>query len=173
MTYHYGVGDLQIDEIVGSSIYQIAGNPIVALLAQLNRFAGKKIKIGTESGDACKARIFVARPYRLVPTLTDEQATIANIMMHAILTCVGTNVRDFKQAKKVSDGVLNAVGWATQNAEYLTIQFAQLGDLLGLDAATVGITRRDPRVTPKFPTTAVLVVGLALGAMFVLKRRQS
>lgn len=168
MTYHYGMGALTIDEKVGVSKYTIKGDPVIALLAQLNRFAGEQVK----AGPTCDARVFVPRPFPLVRSLSFPAANQAWLLFLRILSCAEYEARNHKRVEKVAV-VDDVVSWVTSNMAEVTVTIAQLGDSLGLAPAPVGITERDERVTPKFPTTAVLLVGLALGAAYVYKRRKS
>jgi len=172
MTYHNTLGAISIDEDTGASPYQITGDPVVALIAQLNRFAGKSIQL---KGETCKqTRRYLSAKLPLVAALDDKAATTANLIMHDIVSCVfDVRMIDKKLQKRVSDGLVNSIPWAMSNLAEITVRIAQFGDAEGLDSATVGITKRDERVTPKFPTTAaVLVVAVALGALYVLKVRK-
>lgn len=173
MTYHGTLGAISIDEDTGASPYKITGDPVVALIAQLNRFAGKSIQL---KGENCKAtRRYLGAKLPLVAVLNDKAAITANVIMYDIVSCVfDVRMIDPKLQRRVMDGLANAIPWAISNLADITVRIAQFGDAEGLDPAVVGITKRDDRVTPKFdPTTAVLVVAVALGALYVLKVRKS
>lgn len=172
MTYHGTIGTISINEDTGASPYKITGDPVIALIAQLNRFAGKSIQL---KGENCKAiRRYLSEKLPLVAALNDKAATTAIVIVYDIVSCV-TDVRmiDRRLQKRASDGLTNSIPWAMSNLADITVRIAQFGDAEGLDSATVGITKRDERVTPKFPTTTtVLLAAVALGVIFMLKARK-
>ena len=173
MTYHGTLGAISINENTGASPYKITGDPVIALIAQLNRFAGKSIQLQSENCNTTRRYLDATLP--LVTKLNDKAATTANLIVYDIVSCVpDVRMIDKKLQKQVSDGLINSIAWAMSNLANITVRIAQFGDAMDLDSATVGITKRDERVTPKFPTTtAVLLAAVALGAILMLKARKS
>lgn len=166
MSYHY-LGDITD---AGASPYQIKGDPVTALIAQLNRFAGRTLS----PGGKCGSRKYLSAALPLATVLSDQAATAANILMYDRLSCL-TDERliDQNQLAKVMAGTGNPIPWAMSNLQSITIQIAQLGDSLGLSPASVGITAVDPKLKPKFPMTAAIVIGgvLLVGAIVVARSR--
>lgn len=156
-------------EDIGASPYQVKGDPVTALIAQLNRFAGRTLS----PGGKCGSRKYLSSAIPLSTVLDDRAATAANILMFDRLSCVSDErLIDQTQLAKVMAGTANPIPWAMANLSNITVQIAQLGDSLGLDPASVGITAVDPKLKPKFPMTTVIVVGvLALGALVVARSR--
>lgn len=159
-------------EDVGLSPYQIAGHPVTALIAQLNRFAGRTVK----PGGSCGSRNYL--PHGALPlatTLDDKAATTANLIMYDRLNCISdVSLLDFKAMKKVNEALgPGVIPWAMSNLNNITIQIAQFADSLDLPAASVGITTRDPKMTPKFPFVTVALLGaLAVAAVVVSRRKR-
>lgn len=157
----------------GMAPYSVQGDPIVALIAQVNRFAGKTIDTGRCTGSA--ARTMPGNKLLLVPAMTLEVAIRAAQLVQARYSCVATF--DMFSASK-EDWVLNAiqgdtVTWANANLHEITMTIAQFGDSLGLSPAAVGITTRDEKLVPK-PKLATLAsigfVSLVLGAAIAARR---
>lgn len=158
-------------EDIGANPYQIAGDPVMALIAQLNRFAGKTVKPGGKCGD----RNYLPQgPLPLATTLTDKAAVTANLIMYDLLSCLSDErLIDNRALQKVMEGLNYTVTWAMSDLSNITTRIAQFGDMLGLSPAAVGITTVDPKVAPQFPTMTVLILGgLAVAAFMVSTRRK-
>ena len=170
MTYdfRYNIGSI---EDTGLSPYRVAGNPVIALIAQLNRFAGRTVN----PGGGCTSRDYLPRgPLPLVTALDDKAATTANLIMYDRLNCLAdVSLIDHRRLKAVREALVNAVPWAMANLATITTQIAQFADSLGLSPAAVGITKVDPKMTPKMSTTAMLLLGVAgVAAVFMIARRK-
>lgn len=157
-------------EDIGANPYQIAGDPVMALVAQLNRFAGKTIS----AGGKCGSRTYL--PHGALPLTTimsDHAATIANVVMFDLLNCVSDErLIDARALAKVTEGLNYPTTWAMKDLSNITTRIAQFADSLGLNAAAVGITKVDPKVAPKFPTMTVAIVGALAVAAFVVSRKR-
>lgn len=157
-------------ENVGASPYQVKGDPVTALIAQLNRFAGRTVNPGAK----CGSRNYLPQgALPLATVLDDRAATAANLIMYDRLNCISDErLIDQNKLAKVRNGLANSISWAMANLADVTVQIAQLGDSLGLAPASVGITTVDPKLKPKFPMTTVVILGvLALGAVIVARSR--
>lgn len=168
MTYHYGMGALEVSDQIGVAKYKVTGDPVIALLAQLNRFANKSV----QAGPACGSRFYVPKVFPLTRMLPFAAANQAHLIIAEMATCAPIGTRDAKLVHRLA-AVDNVVGWVTENINDVTIKLAQLGDSLGLAAAVAGITKVDESLTPKFPTGLFVLVGVGLGFAYILKRRQS
>lgn len=162
-----------VDDIgaIGVSPYQIAGNPVMALIAQLNRFAGRTVS----PGGKCGTRNYL--PHGAIPlssVLDDHAATIANVMFYDTLNCVSDErLMDFKKMASVNASLgPNVIAWAMANLSEVTTKLAQYGDMLGLSPAAVGITTVDKRLSPKFPVMTVALLGGLAVVAFVVSRRK-
>lgn len=167
MTYHHVMGALNVSDKLGVTKYDIQGDPVIALLAQLNRFAGRSVKL-----PRCESKVLVPRAFPLVRSLTFPAANQAHNIVYLMSWCVEPGTGDSKRTERLAS-VSDVVGWVTENIREVTVTLAQLGDSFGYAPATVGIVERDERLAPRFPTTALLLVGVAVGAAFILKRRKS
>jgi hypothetical protein len=157
-------------EDAGASPYQIKGDPITALVAQLNRFAGKSVSPGS-----CGAARLVSAPFPVAPVMDERAVTAAALIVWRRYSCVPVDVWSKAKEKWAADGMFggNTRAFVMANLAEITTTIAQLGDSLGLEAATVGITARDPKMTPKFPTMTVVGLGvLAIGAVLVSRRKR-
>lgn len=153
---------------MGVSPYQIAGDPVVALHAQLNRFAGKTVN----PGGKCGSRTYLRSDLPLAKTIDDQVATIALLILRDRYECVPIDVWSQQKSKWVTEGLGNAVPFVTGNLAEITVTIAQIGDSLDLAPAKQGITRRDPKFTPKFPVVTVAIIGaLALAAVAISRRK--
>lgn len=168
MSYHsYNIGDVPQ---IGENPYKITGDPVIALIAQLNRFAGKTIS----PGGKCNSRDYLpAGALPLATTLNDRAATIANVIVYDSLDCIDDErLKDFRAMAKVREGLMSSVPWAMTNLSDITVRIAQFADSKGLSPADVGITEVDKKIAPKFPTmTVALVGGLAVAAYLVSRRK--
>lgn len=166
MTYH-AAGSV---ENIGLSPYQVSGHPVMALIAQLNRFAGRTITLPLK----CGTRRYL--PYGALPITTeldDRGASTANIIMYDRLQCVTIGLGDPRKLNQVIEATTNPKPHVMANLSDYTTQIAQFADGLGLPAATVGITTRDPKMATKFPTMTVLLLGgLAVAAVVVSRRKR-
>ena len=168
MTYHsYNIGAI---EDIGVSPYQITGDPVVALIAQLNRFAGKTVNPGAK----CGPRNYLPRgPIPTTSGVNDHVATIANLIMYDRLNCISdTSLLDFRKMAAVNAALTTPVPWVNANIRDITVQIAQFADSLGLAAATAGITTKDPKFTPKLPLMPI-AFGIALvGGLYFVTRKK-
>jgi hypothetical protein len=145
-------------EETGLTPYQVQGDPTVALLAQLNRFAGESVAIGT-----CGEARFVGQPFALKPGAFDERAAFAaaTILIQRYACSSDTKVgAEYRWALSSAD---NEVAFVKNNIDRVTLIIAQVGDAAGLDAAVVGITEVDPKLKPM--PTWVKVVGVGVGLL--------
>lgn len=169
MTYHrYNIGAI---EDIGLAPYQVQGDPVKALIAQLNRFAGKTIS----PGGKCGTRNYLPHGALPVVSVLDEKAaTTANLIVYDSLNCISDErLLDFKAMKTVNDALTNPIPWAMANLANITVRIAQFADSKGLAPASVGITTVDPNVTPKTsPTTIIFLAGVALAGAFYFMRRK-
>jgi hypothetical protein len=152
-------------EDIGASPYKISGDPVTALVAQVNRFSK-----GQSMGGTCPP-MKAFTPLPLVAGLSQQGATIAWALAGRRFDCAPSELRSAAKVDWVTKGSDNPWVWAMNNLNELTITLAQYGDSLGLAPASVGITQRDPKMTPKFPmVTAVLLGALAIGAVVISRR---
>ncbi len=158
-----------IDDI-GASPYQIAGDPVMALVAQLNRFAGKTVTVGPK----CVRSYLPNGAIPLTTIMSAQIATVAYLMAYDKANCIADErLIDFAKLAAMRAGQSDPTTWAMRNLTDLTTQIAQLGDVSGLSPAAVGITKVDPKVAPKFPTMTVALVGaLAVAAFVVYKGKR-
>lgn len=155
-------------EDFGVSPYKIDGDPVTALIAQINRFAGKSVSLG--SACATGSKVLLQAPFRLEPVLVPKAADTAWLIASMRYSCSPLQSTD--RLRWTDQGATNTWTWALNNLTELTTVIAAYGDSLGLPAASVGITTRDPKLVPKFPYgTAALIAGLALGAGALYLRR--
>lgn len=148
----------------------IQGDPVVALLAQLNRFAGKTL---SPPGGAAP-RKYVSAEFTLGATAFDTRAASSAV---AILI-------DRYQYAPLTGYDKSKVIWATSglddpktfvlaNLDIIVPQIALYGDSLNLPAAPVGITTRDPKFTPSVTPAQVVIGALAIGIGWnLLKKRK-
>lgn len=150
----------------------IKGDPTIALLAQLNRFAGKLLT----PGDGCTRELnFLSKPtYPLVASALDlRAATAAVVILYHRYYCSPTGFFDKGKALWANSGLLDPIRFVNANMSTIVPTIAQFGDKLGLEPAVVGITERDPRFTPSFPIkTAALLGVFAVAAIVVTQRRR-
>jgi len=144
----------------------VEGNPIVALIAQVNRFAGKTIPCSVSSGAASGGLRVLNNPLPLTPVVTGDVAYAAAQITYARYNCSGM---DFWSDTK-SNWVLRAlqsdtIAWVNQNLNELTVTLAQYGDSQGYPPADVGITKVDEKVTPKKLSKTTVV---SVGAIFTI-----
>lgn len=145
----------------------IVGDRVVALLAQINRFAGQKVDPKTSG---CAARTYLPASVPLKNTLDVWNAMIAGAIVRSSLVCnAEVQLVDYGAVKRLDDGMHNPVKWVTENMEDVIVRIAVYGDVLGLTPATVGIAKRNPNIEPPpaFPTGMVLFGLLILGAAVV------
>lgn len=156
-------------EDIGKNPYTITGDPVMALIAQLNRFAGKTVNPGAK----CGSRNYLPQGALPLSTMLDDKsATTANLMMYDAINCVADErLLDFNQLSKVNAGLNAPIPWAMANLADVTTRIAQFGDSLGLSPAAVGITQVDPKVAPKFPVMTVAIIGGLAVAAFMVSRK--
>jgi hypothetical protein len=181
VTYHHAVGAI---EDTGLSPYDISGNPVTALVAQVNRFAGKTVKTA-QSGNiealkqgttriGCGDRVFLSSPLPLIPSIDPRGANIATLIVWTRYACSPLLMASASKEAWALNGTASPWTFVMNNLKELTVTIAQYADSLGLEPAKVGITKVDPKMTPKFPTMTVVILGaLALAAVFVSRRRAS
>jgi hypothetical protein len=166
MTYH-AAGAI---EDIGLAPYKIAGNPVLALLAQLNRFTGKTVKIGS-GGPCIGARVYVPTAFPLVPVVPPRAADAAQLIVWSRYACVDPALQSLKKVAWTLHS--DSWSWTMNNLAEITTTLAQVADGLGLEPATTGITAVDPKMKPKFPTMTVVLIGALAVAAVVVARRKS
>jgi hypothetical protein len=176
MTYiQVGAIDAGAISDAGASPYQTTGNPVIALIAQLNRFVGKTVPMPPNS--SCGARNYLPNgPLPLTPVLDNHAATVAWAIIDDRLHCIAdVSLIDNKSgaAQRQAAGLMDPIPWAMGDLNSITVQIAQFADSLGLDPATVGITKTDPKMAAPFPMTLVLLGVGALAALYFVTRRKS
>lgn len=152
---------------------QVNGDPILALIAQLNRFAGKTVAPGFR----CKPTVYLHGALPMAPELSDKAASTAWLLMGQRYSCVPDD--QFSQSKNAwvnsfnAGSIADTKAWVQSNLNEITITIAQFGDKLGLAPAAYGITERDTKFTPSLtPTTAIFAVGaVGLGLVLALRRK--
>jgi len=154
-------------EEMGTSV-MVQGDPVVALIAQLNRFAGKQVTLS--SG---KKATYVKAPFALATgKITDAIATSAAMILvdrfqDAPLETYDQTSVDWAIAGLAGD----TVAFVTGNLATITVAISQFGDKLGLEPAKVGITKRDPRFQPNTPWGIIALLGaLTIGAVVVARK---
>ena len=148
----------------GAAPYSVQGDPTVALMAQLNRFAGKSVS----AGDRCGRRVFVKRELPLIDSLTDEAATAAVLLIHERYNCVPLGLYSAQKVQWAISGLNNSVVFVAQNLNEITLTIAQLGDSLGLPAAKAGITQVDPKLKPKSKAPYYIAGGVLVALLGVV-----
>lgn len=145
----------------------IQGDPTIALLAQLNRFAGKEIA----PAPGAAARHYVSAPFALDPTALNNRATTAaaSILIDRY-QYAPINGYDKGSASWAINGSEDPDKFVPANLETITAVIALYGDKLGLAPAVTGITTRDPRFVPTIPWVKIGLV--AIGIAVVLKLRK-
>ena len=170
MSYHsYNLGAI---EDMGLNPYNITGNPVMALIAQLNRFAGKSI---TLKGEGCNAtrKYLPGGALPLATTLSDKAAATATLIVYDAATCL-SDVRFID--KRWTQNFLartDDIGYVMANLNDITVRIAQFADSKGLNPAAVGITTVDPKLTPKMSPLVIASLGIVgVGLIFMLSRRK-
>ena len=155
-------------ENIGANPYTITGDPVMALIAQLNRFAGKSVNPGAK----CGVRNYLPQgALPLTTMLDDKSATTACLIVYDSMNCISDpRLIDFTAMAKVNAALTNPIPWAMANLSDVTVRIAQFGDSLGLSPAAVGITKVDPKVAPKFPIATVAIVGALAVAAFIVSQ---
>lgn len=123
----------------------IAGSPVAAFYAQLNRYR----KHSSQT------------PFDLAtPTVTPEAAMTAILLLQARLASGLIQIPDQAtfavEMKKLDDALKAPVNYVTSNLSVVTQTLAVYGDMLGLPVAKVGITSNSAKKTSKWP----LVLGV-------------
>ena len=165
MTYFMKAGLSGVEDL-GLTPYKINGDPVTALVAQLNRFAGKTIT----PGGTCGPRKLVNEPFTLIPSIDNKAATAAALIVFTRYSCTPTDVASATKQKWANGGLFDGNTWAfvMNNITEITTTIAQFGDSMGLPPATVGITTKDPKMAPKFPTTTIVAIGVMAVAAVVM-----
>jgi len=157
---------------VGVSPYTVEGDPVVALIAQLNRFAGKSVRLPspcTSWTNPFARRKYLNAPIPLNAGYSHQMVITASMIIYDRLYCsdwVGGKKPVLMTSLLIARSMNQEENWLKINLADVTVQIAQFADSLGLDPASTGITERDLRLVPsKFPTGMLLLVGaLAVGA---------
>lgn len=159
----YQLGDVSD---MGTSI-QVTGDPVLALIAQLNRFAGK-----TLTPPGCGARKFVSAAFPMVPgAISDAAATSAVLILESRYSCAGVDMFDPQKAAWARNGLVDPISFVSSNLSEITTTIAQFGDSLGLEPASYGITTKNPLFKKKLKTEHVIMLGgVALAAIVLLRR---
>jgi hypothetical protein len=154
-----------IDEIGGGS--QIVGDPVIALAAQLNRFAGKNFSLGGGQ------RHYVNAAFPLASgNLTDQMATAAVLIVFDRYQYAPLTTYSGSKAKWANNGLANAVPFVTANLAEIVTTIAEFGDSLGLEPAAVGITTKSDKFKSAFPVGTVAIVGGLIVAAILVSRRK-
>lgn len=147
----------------------ILGNPIVALIGQLNRFR-----------KAQKAPELPLWPQPVTPALANEALRLLKQRLDAAYAQLPdpNTLKQLNQIKAlVADRLdVTRMTYVTVNLAMVTQQLALYGNMLGLPAAKVGVTKdTDPTAPKEFPWVYV-AVGLGVlvlggGAYWVMRQR--
>lgn len=149
---------------------QVQGDPVVALLAQLNRFAGKELLVGGSKAP----RVYVRAAFPLATgNLTDAQATAAVMILIDRYQSAPLGTYSGSKASWAINGLANAIPFVTANLEEITTTIAEFGDSLGLSPAPVGITTKAEKFKPKFPYGTVAIVGGFFAVVAIMARRRT
>lgn len=138
---------------------KIAGDPTVALIAQINRW---KKRAGLPE-------------YPLTPTLSLEVAKDALVLMQARLALALTTSADLSltiEMAEIHRAYDNPVPYVNARLSTITQTLARYGDSLGLPQATVGIVQKSPGIAT---WKLVLAIGgglLAIGSIAAMARRR-
>ena len=162
MTYRYSIGAI---EDIGAAPYKIEGNPVIALVAQLNRFAGRTVNVGPR----CTRR-YVTEAFPLVPVISEQAAFIANQIMFDHYTCVDPSMVPTAKVNQIMAARGGYWSWVMNNLNEITTTIAQVADGAGIQPAKVGITVVDPKMTPKLPVGMLLISAAAVGAIYFFTR---
>jgi hypothetical protein len=119
MSYHHAIGAI---EDTGLSPYKVEGNPVIALIAQINRFVGKTVKgPGCPSGarptypyDA-PLGTKDSKPFMLQPALTEDAASAALQIATARYACAPFTLQ--------STGAMDKRKWLVDGSRYNTWSF--------------------------------------------------
>jgi hypothetical protein len=164
----YQLGDVAVP----TNTVQVAGDPVLALIAQLNRFAGKTFSPEGCGGTA--ARHYVNTAFPMVPQLTDAAATAAALIVYDRYRCAPIDQSLGETKSKWASAALSGdtTGWAMQNLAEIVPTIAQFGDSLGLPPASYGITTTDKKFAPKLDTTQIILLGgVAFAGILLLTRK--
>jgi len=168
-----------------AKIYKLSGDPVIALIAQINRFVGVTVK-----GPGCPQRIQPTRgwdqgkPFPLQPTLSQFAAEAATEIAIARFQCAdqllaattesGMVSQFSQQAKWIAEGraKYGASMFVLNNLQWFTETIARFADFHGRPVAEVGITNVDKEIfnkgekaSPMKAVAAVALLGLlAFGA---------
>jgi hypothetical protein len=160
-------------EETGLAPYKVSGDPVIALLAQLNRFAGEEVSLGS----GCRAKRFVGRAFPLKASAFDEWAATAVVAILVERYACGVGGDATREYRWALSGLDNPLGFVRNNLDQVTLILAQAADAAGLDAANVGITTVDSKLKPT--PTWMLVTGIGVGllglgalAQAIAKRRR-
>lgn len=169
---YFPTGDVSVDKRVAAATQKIQGDPKIALLAQLNRFAGKEVKIS-----ACPPRKYVGAKFDVNGALDHRAVTAAWLIYEARWSCapqsldvaLGTQQRDLLKHDYSYQLMIKVVA----NIEAVARTIAAVGDLAGLAPAEVGIVDIDPNLRPKgLPTSVIVSLGVAaIGALILLRSK--
>jgi hypothetical protein len=150
----------------------ITGDKVVALIAQINRFAGKKVDASVLDV-GCPARTYLPAPLPVTNALDPWAASMAGNILRSSMVCTGNaQLTDYGAVKRLDDGMYSPVKWVMADLESIIVRIATFGDTLGLEPASVGITKRNPNIKPPpaFPTGMVLFGLLIISAAVVTWR---
>ena len=158
----------------------IKGHPIVALIAQLNRFAGQKITLGaTCSG---RSQMYLSSRLAEQPALSALAASTAHLILYDSMSCLEDERMIDVQTRDAMEKSIAQVGeqiWMLGNLASVTVKLALFADSHGLAPASVGITKAAPgSASSKAPGAPIgwILLGLgaiAAGAALLLTRRAS
>jgi hypothetical protein len=161
--------------------YNVEGNPVIALIAQVNRFINYTVK-GPGCPNGSQPTLGFSK-FPVQPALTPDAAYCAIMIMRARHLCSDPNLRwtgstadiGGKGSLQWLDAGSKAQGdwtFVMNNLDWFTKSIAQFADYLGRDVAAVGIKVADTRVFGKGSSTnakaVVLGVVLVLGGILAL-----
>jgi hypothetical protein len=161
----YTLGDVATTASGAGFSTEISGDPVIALVAQVNRFAGKSLKLGAAT------QMPVKTTYPLASVLTDAVATAAVMLVYDRYQYAPLDFYSAAKAKWANSGLSDSIGFVSQNLRELVVTLAEYGDSLNLPPASVGVTKR---VLPqgKLDFRLLAVAGGLMALAFVVAGRK-
>lgn len=143
----------------------IDGDPTIALVAQLNRFAGKDLKAASYAAP----RVYVRTAFPLVPILSDQVATAAALILVDRYAYAPIGTYSATKHKWAMDGFAgDSIGFVSKHLAEITRTIAEFGDRLDLPVASVGITGRADKFSPASILSNLGPVAVAGGLFLVV-----
>jgi len=159
----YSLGDIATTASSSGFQSDIEGDPVVALIAQLNRFAGKSF---TPGGTPVRSGGFP-----LNAGLSDAVTTAATILVYNRYEYVPHEFYTVSKAAWANAGLSDTIKFVSENLREIVVTIAEYGDKVGLPPAKVGITKR---VLPsaKLDFRLLAVAGGLMALAFVVAGRK-